>query len=365
MKAIGKQSGLSLVELMIASVVALVMLAGVGQLFLSTRQMNIADDASADIQDTGQHILHYLSEQVRLAGMLGCAKLGANNYTSSISNYDADYYHPFNIGIQGYQKNLSTLPPALDSLTIAAGTDILVVRRATDEGFRLIQQQDDTSFYAEHLSTESKACKSSSLPRINGICQDDILIAVDCQKARSFVVSSISDIAVGSNTVVQIKHEANNLPSNWGGPASDNPMDKFDIRDTTLNKVATTAYFIGSSDTLYMKVNNDNSAALASGVEYLRILYGIDSDDDGSVNRYVSASTLSADPQAADNFNRVVSLQIAVLVRSQNQVLSANEFNSSSTQSYDLLGTTVTKNADGYLHQVFQTTVNLRNGGMS
>jgi len=363
MKPMDRQSGLSLVELMIASAVALVMLAGVGQLFLSTRQMNMADDASADIQDTGRHILHYLSEQVRLAGMMGCAKLGANNYTSSIGAYDADYYHPFNIGIQGYQQGLSTLPTALDSLPIAAKTDVLVVRRASEEDFRLIQPQDNNSFFAEHTGTLNKGCQDT-LPKINGICPGDILVAVDCQKARSFVVSSISTFDAGGTTVVQIDHNAGNSPSTWGGAASDNPMDKFDTRDTTLSKAATTAYYVSNTGTLYQKVDDSASEELASGVEYLRILYGIDSDDDGSVNRYVSASTLSADPQAADNFNRVLSLQIAVLVRSQQPVLTTNEVKSG-TRDYDLLGTTVTLSNDGYLHKVFRTTVNLRNGGMS
>jgi type IV pilus assembly protein PilW len=358
-----RQAGLTLVELMIASVVALVMLAGVGQLFLSTRQMNIADEASADIQDTGRHILHYISEQARQAGMLGCAKLSATNYTSSITAYDQEYYHPFNVGLQGYEKGVSDLPPVLNSLPIAGGTDILVVRRASDLGFRLIQPQDDDTLYGEHLSTVNNACKGKTLPKINDICQDDILVAVDCQKARSFVVSSISTTDIGGATVVEIKHGAGNTPSSWGGPASDNPMDKFDIRDTTISKAATTAYYVDNSGVLFERVNNGNANRLASGIDYLRILYGLDSDNDGSVNRYVDASALSADPQVPDNFNQVVSLQIAILVRSQQPVLDANEVASGTTNSYDLLGTTVTLNADRYLHKVFQTTIKLRNGG--
>jgi type IV pilus assembly protein PilW len=361
---IGRQTGLSLVELMIASAVALVMLAGVGQLFLSTRQLNVADEASADVQDTARHLIHYLSEQVRLAGMFGCAKLGANNYSSSIAAYDGNYAHPFNIGIQGYQKGLSSLPPALDGLPVVAGSDILVVRRASDQGFRLIQPQDNTNFYAEHLSTKPNSCKSKTLPRINDICPDDILVAVDCQKARSFVVSAISTSDVGGTTVVKIEHDTGNAPAAWGGPVSDNPLDKFDLRDTTLSKAATTAYYVDNEGTFFMKVNNENAEALATGIEDMRIQYGIDSDDDGSVNRYVNAAAISADPLVADNFNRVVSLQIALLVRSQQPVLNANEYSSGTSKQYDLLGTTVTKSADGYMHKVFETTIQLRNGGM-
>ena len=356
--------GLSLVELMIASAVALIMLAGVGQMFLSTRQMNIADEASADLHDTARYVIHLLSEQVRQAGMMGCAKLGANNYTSSIAAYDKNYLHPFNIGLQGYQKGFSTLPPILDNLPIVTGSDILVVRRADQLGFRLSQPQGDTSFHAQHLGTESNRCRGSTLPRINGICPDDILVAVDCQKARSFVVSAISTSNVGGATVVNIDHLASNNPSSWGGPASDNPLDKFDVRDTTLSKATTTAYYINNEGRLYMKVNGNKAKRLASGLEFMRIQYGIDRDDDGSVNKYVDAAALSADPQVADNFNRVVSLQIALLVRSQQAVLNVNEIATGTSNSYDLLGTNISKTSDGYMRKVFQATIQLRNGGM-
>jgi len=358
-----RQNGMTLVELMLASFISLVLLAGVGQIFLSTKQLYAGDTEQADMQDTARYLLHYIGEQVQQAGMLGCAKLDGNHYTSSIADYDA-YFHPFHIGIQGYLKGSSVLPTVLDSLPILGDSDVLVVRRASDQGFRLVKQKSDSMFFAEYLSSETNACSGNTSNRINNICANDILIAVDCQKGRSFVVSNISTAQDNGDTIVNIEHQINNFPANWGGPGSTTPLDKFDVLDTVLNKAATTAYYITTNDTFYVKINDKPATPMASGIEHLRILYGLDSDNDGSVNKYLSANLISADPTVADNYNNVVSLQIALLVRSQQPVLTVDELATTpTTVDYQLLDTTLSKNVDGYIRKVYSTTIHLRNRG--
>lgn len=359
-----RQTGMTLVELMLASFISLILLAGVGQIFLSTKQLYAGDTEQSDMQDTARYLLHYLGEQVQQAGMLGCAKLDGNHYTSTIVDYDDTYYHPFHIGIQGYLKGSSVLPGILDSLPILNSSDVVVVRRATEQGFRLVKQKSDSKFFAEYISSVNNACNSGTSDKVNDICDDDILIAVDCQKARSFVVSNISTALDNGDTIVEIEHVANNNPGNWGGPGSATPLDKFDPRDTVLNKAATTAYYISSDGTFYAKVGKENATPMATGIEQMRVLYGLDSDNDGSVNKFLSAHLISADPAVADNYNNVVSLQIALLIRSQNPVLNVDELSSSPvTEEYTLLDTTVNKTVDGYIRKVYSSTIQLRNGG--
>ncbi|MDH5183218.1 MAG: PilW family protein [Gammaproteobacteria bacterium] len=357
-----RQTGMTLVELMLASFISLILLAGMGQIFLSTKQLYVGDTEQSDMQDTARYLFHYIGEQVQQAGMVGCAKLDGNHYTSSIAAYDNTYFHPFHIGIQGFLKGSSVLPAVLDSLPILSGSDVVVVRRATEQGFRLVKQKSDSMFYAEYLSSAPNSCNGAD--KINGICADDILIAVDCQKGRSFVVSNIATAQDNGTTIVEIEHVANNNPGNWGGPGSSTPLDKFDVRDTVLNKAATTAYYLTTNDTFYAKVNDDNARPLASGIEYMRVLYGLDSDGDGSVNKFLSANQISADPTVADNYNSVVSLQIAILVRSQKTVLTADELATTpATVDYTLLDSTISKTVDGYIRKVYTSTIQLRNGG--
>ncbi len=61
------------------------------------------------------------------------------------------------------------------------------------------------------------------------------------------------------------------------------------------------------------------SQPIASGVESLQVLYGVDSDDDGLPNDFVSASWLNAATAAAGQpaaWTRVVALHVSLLMRS-------------------------------------------------
>jgi type IV pilus assembly protein PilW len=90
---------------------------------------------------------------------------------------------------------------------------------------------------------------------------------------------------------------------------------------------------------------------LASGVENLQILYGEDTDatPDGTTNRYVARADVA-------NLDRVVSLRLAFLVRSANQVATAPD-----TRVYSLLGTSYDPVDERRLRRVYTATITLRN----
>lgn len=94
------------------------------------------------------------------------------------------------------------------------------------------------------------------------------------------------------------------------------------------------------------------AVSIAEGVENIQFLYGIDTVDDGlvKVDRYVNAS------EVAGLWNSVVSVQVAILVRSIEKVRS-----SPVSKQYTLLDTVVTSPTDRYQREVFSTTVRLRN----
>jgi type IV pilus assembly protein PilW len=71
-----KQAGLSLVELMIALTLGLIILAGVGYIFLGSRQSYRLQDDQAHMQETGRYVLDVIGRSVRQAGW---ADLAQNN----------------------------------------------------------------------------------------------------------------------------------------------------------------------------------------------------------------------------------------------------------------------------------------------
>jgi|GEM_PF-6009001 len=80
----------------------------------------------------------------------------------------------------------------------------------------------------------------------------------------------------------------------------------------------------------------------------LQFLYGVDVDNDSSVNQYLTAEQVT-------DWQQVKSIQAGLLLRSQNQV-----FNQSQKKTYQIFDHKITTN-DRYLYRKFSLSVALRN----
>lgn len=111
------------------------------------------------------------------------------------------------------------------------------------------------------------------------------------------------------------------------------------------------AFFIGSNDELQcVGSQSTGEITIAEGVENMQILYGMDIDDSKSVNRYVNSDDVGSD------WGQVISIQIAILVRSMDEVKTRPE-----SKSFTLLNTQVDTPNDRFQRAVFTTSINLRN----
>ncbi len=86
------------------------------------------------------------------------------------------------------------------------------------------------------------------------------------------------------------------------------------------------------------------------GIEDLQFELGVDNDEDGVAEQYLSS------PVAAD-FENAVAMRVHVLVRSIDEVSGY-----SNGKSYLLGSKEIDPYNDGYMRKVFTTTVKLRNG---
>jgi type IV pilus assembly protein PilW len=108
-----------------------------------------------------------------------------------------------------------------------------------------------------------------------------------------------------------------------------------------------------SSPTQIMAGNLTQTVELVEGVEDLQIRYGIDSDDDLSVDSYVDVAGVS-------DWAAVMAVQITVLVHTPEDNLAIQN----QTYAYDKNDDGVAENhtaADLRLRQVFNSTISLRN----
>lgn len=81
---ISRQYGLSLVELMVSMVIALILMLGVMQVFLSTRQTYSTNSSLSRIQESGRFSIGFLTEAIRGLGFTGlCFTPESNHLTAS------------------------------------------------------------------------------------------------------------------------------------------------------------------------------------------------------------------------------------------------------------------------------------------
>lgn len=162
--------GFSLIELLIATALSLLLLAGVIHLFVQQRETYRWQEAAAQLQENARLIIQTLHHDIRLAGYIGCARL--------------DNQFPL---FNGIPQNLSA-----QTTLIAYSADD---RMLPDNVRKRILPGTDA------LLVQSIKSNSSSVLAINGsrllinhsqFKQGDSLLISDCTQAEIFQVASVN-----------------------------------------------------------------------------------------------------------------------------------------------------------------------------
>jgi len=312
-----KQSGLSLIELMIAITLGLVLMAGVMQVFLSSRVTFSTHQAMSRVQETGRLAMEFLSRDIRMAGFMGCASRSPGAVFMDSAGDLGGFHKDFEKGIEGF-----TSPVA--GLTTKAGTDVLVVRTADALPLLTLGENDANSLT---LRVGNSAIQNNCS---NGICTGHAVAASDCIDTRIYKAGTLS--VVNGTT---LKVAGGTFPAgNFGAGAE-------------LIPVKTYVYYVAPStadatrSSLWQKVNTDSAIELLEGVEDLSLTYGREGATD-----FVKAS-------AVTDWSKVNSVNVEMLVASiDNNVLEEK-------QKFTFDGSEVTA-ADRRLHQVFTSTIAAR-----
>ena len=130
--------------------------------------------------------------------------------------------------------------------------------------------------------------------------------------------------------------------------------------NTVRYSVKTVTYEIGpDTGVLSCNVSNNGAQNFSDHVDMFRILYGIDSNNDDVVDKYVSANKVlpenSTEPVKGSEWEQVVSLKISLLLRSNNRIKGNTD-----SVSYQVLDKTVSY-SDAFARKVVTTTISLRN----
>lgn len=331
-----RQSGLSLIELMIAITLSLLLIAGVLQIFLSSKQTYSTNTALARVQESGRFAMEFLTQDIRNIGYKGqCLGEPLNHLT----NDSAGLWTVSN-PIEGWNDiGTDDSKPNHVSGTPLAGTDMLMAKLAAGRADYWATGNTAANVQITTGTTDSSGQTRSTVATTRG----SILLVSDAVTCDLFQNSAANNaVSVAKATT------SNNKAGSWSR-AYNGDVEILPLQNAT--------YYIrannGRPSSLIRERLGVASAApawiteeLVEGVQDMQISYGI-ADANRQVTSYVDAD-------AVTNWGNVVSVRVNLLTVSadtnvvpENQVIAFN-------------GANVTID-NRRLAQVFTTTIGIRN----
>ena len=327
-----KQSGISLVEVLVALVISLFLLGGIVQVYVGNKTTFKFTSALAEVQENGRFAVDMMSQDLRMAGEWGCINFDPSD-TSNVNNtlggttvptYDPDLHNFDNRdGIEGTENDGLN---GSDSLTIRGGK---TVQANIVSPFRTAADQSI-------VSTVATSIEADDIVLVQRCGANDLLIAAEADILR--VTSVDHSLSAGTKTEI-----------NFSAPKSQQYQN-----DASLIELQTVTYSIAagaSGEPALFRADFETNQELVEGVENMQILYGIDTDTPGDQfpNRYVDSTLVGA------NFQNVVAIRVMLLVRSIDDRITE------APQTYTWIGGAQILAPDRRLRQVFSNTIALRN----
>lgn len=336
-----RQSGLSLVELLVAVAISLVLLGGIYQIFFSSTTTYSVSTNLSRLQENARFALSFLERDIRQAGYRGC--LNDSTTFSNLLNNPTDFAFNFALPLEGFDADTSKTSKKWDR----ALPDLVIEPRKHSDILALRNQLEGTLSFLRSDMTSSTAAvpiAPGSLDKPFKSAGGDLVMLSDCQGATVFQVSTFDH---SKGDVFHLK--------NGGSPGnSTDDLGRLYRRNAEIGRVATVLFYVRDSDEkvpcLYRKFGSADAEALVEGVESMHILYGVDDDNDQAADRYLEAT-------ATLPWQRVVSVRIGLLLRS----LTQDPKGEIDSRVYDVNGQALGPFNDRHFRQVFLTTIGLRN----
>lgn len=354
-----QQSGLTLIELMIALVLGLLLVAGVIQIFVSNKHSYRVTEAHSRLQDNARFALEVLSKNVRSAGYSGCRAIENMNVVT-IANAPVPASMTANTIISGSEATSATTWSPAVSVSLGAvvgGTDVITLIGSRGCGATLTGNVGSPNANIQVFS-----------PNTCNLVAGDALMIADCEDSHIFRATNVSNGA-GQQTVSHgsasngATHFCKSYnPSPYTGACAAGDDNKLYGYDSELLKFVAETYFIRAGtngDPALWKLNltaavgANNPVELVEGIENMQIEYGVDTNDDDIVDDYRDAQVVSAANAGVGEWDKVISARISLLAQTLDQNLTT------AAQNITYNGNAVT--GEGRIRRVFTTTIGVRN----
>jgi type IV pilus assembly protein PilW len=349
MKPLIKQSGLSLVEIMVSLVITLFLVGGIVQVYVGNKGAYKFSDAISRIQENGRFALDSITSDVRMARFFGCVPVqrdkNGDGQLSDDNPHIQNHLNPANY-TNGKYDFLNTPSISATVNNGLNGSDSLTLKGV---------KSGQSSFTSDLASPGSDPINVDSSVSFQA---NDIVLITNCFTANIFQISSANT----ATNVTSLTHTTSGTTPgniNLNSCATSGTHCLLDQNDSPYKagnaaafSMQVVTYYIGNSDSgsgepALRRIINNVDNELIEGVEEMQLLFGIDTDADGFPNRYLTSDQVP-------DMRQVKAIRVALVVRSDRIVMRE------SSQTYQIFGTDVTA-TDSRLRQVFSSTIFLRN----
>lgn len=339
-----RQSGLTLVELMVATTLSLVLLAGVLLVFSANKSTYQMQNGLGTLQENGRYAMGQIMADLQLAGFGGCLSPQVRDGQSraqkavirNLVSSPPSFLNDFTAGRFFDGRNDQSGTFTYGGVTMVPGTDSVEIRGPLRSNVNFVVGEVGKTSTVDVVGTAS------------GFATNEFLLVADCGGADIFRATGVA--TSGGNTQISHSSASNTqaeLSRNYGS-------------DAVVMEFATHTYFIGETGrnnssgqavTALYRFDGNSSQELVDGVDDLQIEYALDTDGDGVIDGFDDASGVT-------DWADVHGLRFSLLM---NSVDGASAVEASYT--YFPSGTVpiVPTTGDLRLRQEFSTQVSIRN----
>lgn len=339
-----RQHGLSIVELMVAMTIALVLLTGILQIFISSRATYAAQESLSRVQESARFAMEFMKRDLRMAGNSGCGR--RSNFSFSEIDPISGTVKEFGDGEGLYiQRAANTDFDPFDTVDLVTDNDTVVIRTtymSSDSAPVDGQTEDTADFEISHNRP--------------GLEKDQVAMIYDCRNGFGdiFTITDVQgntdDFGMPSGgSVVNVAH---GLSDNV-----DNRLRNEYSSTANVARVESRWFFVGRRNddappSLYTRRTTGQTLELVGNVEAIYASVGLRADaDDETVDRYLPAADVSA-----DEWRDVVAIRLRVVSRGDEVMQEERNF------VYPIPGdNNPPEVTDRRLRQVFSSTITLRN----
>lgn len=342
-----QRQGFSLIELLVASLIGIFVMAGAIKVYSSNKTTYQLQEAMSEVQKNGRFIVNRLTSRIQGSGYSGFYSSYFDGVESVLNTPTSEMW---NIAqpIMGYDDVSSTT--TISGITgFTQDSDVILLKTMADP-----------------VELESNATNDELIvAATTDYAISDILIVADHEQASIFQIDTADTTTVAGQTAVTLSEGNTTSPGNTAALANSYTTT------AVVGKLESTMYYMKSGNNgrpaLYEAklVTADGETAAMSekeiiaNVEGFQISYGVDTSGDDAINSYTTAASIESNSQ----WPNVKSIGVSLLLSSSHANITPE--NNSYTFDADAFtfvkDTTPASGADKRVRRVFNTYVALKN----